>query len=101
MPKTTLFWAESRAAGFEVAMKGLDGGRLFIAACCVGLAYRLTEDAADYANQGSSLAYRFRVINLSRRYSPTTHGNLRGAGMVESAARRVFEGQRITCEASM
>ena len=88
--------------GLEAAMKGLDRGRLFIAACCVGLAYRLTEDAADYANERQQFGVpisRHQLVQALLADSLTE--TFAARGMVESAARKALEGERITCEASM
>ncbi|MBR1252294.1 acyl-CoA dehydrogenase family protein [Bradyrhizobium sp. AUGA SZCCT0240] len=88
--------------GLDAAMKGLDRGRLFIAACCVGLAYRLIEDATDYANGRQQFGVpisRHQLVQAMLADSLTE--TFAARGMVESAARKALEGERITCEASM
>jgi acyl-CoA dehydrogenase len=88
--------------GLDAAMKGLDRGRLFIAACCVGLAYRLIENATDYANGrvqfGVPIA-RHQLIQALLADSLTEAYAARG--MVENAARKAVRGEPISCEASM
>jgi len=88
--------------GLDAAMKGLDRGRLFIAACCVGLAYRLIENATDYANGrvqfGVPIA-RHQLIQALLADSLTEAYAARG--MVENAARKAGRGEPISCEASM
>jgi acyl-CoA dehydrogenase len=88
--------------GFEAAMAGLDRGRLFIAACCVGLAYRVIEDAADYALQrvqfGQPIA-KFQLIQALLADSLTEA--YAAEGMVRNAARRADLGETISCDASM
>jgi acyl-CoA dehydrogenase len=88
--------------GLDAAMKGLDRGRLFIAACCVGLAYRLIENATDYANGrvqfGVAIA-RHQLIQALLADSLTEAYAARG--MVENAARKAGRGEPISCEASM
>src|SRR6266540_1892230 len=88
--------------GFEAAMAGLDRGRLFIAACCVGLAYRVIEDAADYALQrvqfGQPIA-KFQLIQALLADSLTEA--YAAEGMVRNAARRADLGESISCDASM
>ncbi|XSC47480.1 acyl-CoA dehydrogenase family protein [Bradyrhizobium sp. RDT10] len=88
--------------GFSAAMAGLDRGRLFIAALCVGLAYRIVEDAADYAlqrNQFGQPIAKFQLIQALLADSLTeTYG---AEGMVRNAARKADLGETITCDASM
>jgi acyl-CoA dehydrogenase len=88
--------------GLAAAMKGLDRGRLFIAACCVGLAYRLIEDATDYANErvqfGVPIA-RHQLVQALLADSLTE--TFAARGMVEAAARKAVRGETISCEASM
>lgn len=88
--------------GLDAAMKGLDRGRLFIAACCVGLAYRLIENATDYANGRQQFGVpisRHQLVQAMLADSLTEAFAARG--MVETAARKAVAGERITCEASM
>jgi acyl-CoA dehydrogenase len=88
--------------GLGAAMGGLDRGRLFIAACCVGLAYRLIEDATDYANERHQFGVaisRHQLVQAMLADSLTEAFAARG--MVESAARKALRGEKITCEASM
>jgi acyl-CoA dehydrogenase len=88
--------------GLDAAMKGLDRGRLFIAACCVGLAYRLIENATDYANgrvQFGVPISRHQLIQALLADSLTEAYAARG--MVENAARKAAQGEPISCEASM
>ena len=47
VPAGNLLGAEGQ--GFEIAMRALDGGRLGIAACAVGLAQAALDDAVSYA----------------------------------------------------
>ncbi len=42
--------------GFKTAMKVLDRGRLHISAICVGVAYRLIEDAVNFLPNANSSA---------------------------------------------
>src|SRR5260370_26074170 len=88
--------------GLDAAMKGLDRGRLFIAACCVGLAYRLIENATDYANGRVQLGVAIARHQLGQ---PLLAHSLTEAyaarGMVENAARKAARGEPISCEASM
>jgi acyl-CoA dehydrogenase len=83
-------------------MAGLDRGRLFIAACCAGLAYRVIEDATDYAMQrvqfGQPIA-KFQLIQALLADSLTE--TYAAEGMVRNAARQAEAGEKITCEASM
>ena len=88
--------------GLNAAMKGLDRGRLFIAACCVGLAYRLIEDATDYANGRQQFGVpisRHQLVQAMLADSLTE--TFAARGMVETAARKAVDGEKITCEASM
>ncbi len=89
-------------AGFKIAMQSIDLGRLFIAACCVGLSYRLIEDATQYAMErkqfGKPIAQHQLVQamladSLTATYAAKT--------MVRSAARRLRDGNPIQVEASM
>lgn len=88
--------------GFKIAMQSIDLGRLFIAACCVGLAYRLIEDATQYAmgrvQFGKPIAQHQLVQamladSLTEAYAAKT--------MVRAAASKLNEGASIQAEASM
>jgi len=85
--------------GLDGRDEGLDRGRLFIAACCVGLAYRLIENAADYANGRVQFGVPSRAIT-----DPSAIGGFPDRGlcrprMVENAARKSRAGRAISCEA--
>jgi acyl-CoA dehydrogenase len=88
--------------GLVAAMAGLDRGRLFIAACCVGLAYRVIENATDYALQrvqfGRPIA-KFQLIQALLADSLTEA--FAAEGMVKNASRLAEMDRNITCEASM
>lgn len=88
--------------GFKIAMQSIDLGRLFIAACCVGLAYRLIEDATQYAigrvQFGKPIAQHQLVQamladSLTEAYA--------AKAMVRTAASKLNEGAGIQAEASM
>ncbi|WP_441232040.1 acyl-CoA dehydrogenase family protein [Tardiphaga sp. 215_C5_N2_1] len=88
--------------GLKAAMAGLDRGRLFIASCCVGLAYRLLEDATDYGLQRVQFGVpivRHQLIQALLADSLTEA--YAAQGMVENAARLASVGRPIGCEASM
>ncbi len=88
--------------GFQAAQAGLDRGRLFIGACCVGLAYRALEGAADYALQrrqfGQPIA-RFQLIQALLADAMTEA--YAAEGMVRNAARRADLGESFGAAASM
>lgn len=88
--------------GFKIAMQSIDLGRLFIAACCVGLAYRLIEDATQYAmgrvQFGKPIAQHQLVQamladSLTEAYAAKT--------MVRAAASKLNDDASIQAEASM
>jgi acyl-CoA dehydrogenase len=88
--------------GLEAAMAGLDRGRLFIAACCVGLAYRVIEDAADYALQRVQFGHPIAQFQLIQALLADSLTEAYAAeGMVRNAARRADLGETISCDASM
>jgi len=90
------------SVGLEAAMRGLDRGRLFIAACCVGLAYRLIEDATDYANQRQQFGVPISQHQLVQALLADSLTEAFAArGMIENAARKALQGDKISCEASM
>lgn len=93
---------EAPGSGFAAAMAGLDRGRLFIAACCVGLAYRVLELAVDYAigrrQFGKPIAEHQLIQALLADSMTEAYA---AEGMVRRAAAMADAGGKITMEASM
>lgn len=89
-------------AGFKIAMQSIDIGRLFIAACCVGLAYRLIEDATQYAltrvQFGKSIAQHQLIQALLADSLTEAYAT---KSMVRAAAQKLNDGVKIDAEASM
>jgi len=89
-------------AGFKIAMQSIDIGRLFIAACCAGLAYRLIEDATQYALSraqfGKPIA-QHQLIQAMLADSLTEAYATKA--MVRAAAQKLNDGMRIDADASM
>lgn len=88
--------------GFTIAMQSIDLGRLFIAACCAGLAYRLVEDATQYAMArvqfGKPIA-QHQLIQAMLADSLTEAYATKA--MVRAAASKLNEEAGIQAEASM
>jgi len=87
--------------GFRTAMKVLDRGRLHIAAVCVALAERLTDDALRYAMErrqfGKPIAEHQLVQALLADSRTEAYA---GRCMVLDAARRKDAGEAIATEAA-
>jgi alkylation response protein AidB-like acyl-CoA dehydrogenase len=63
--------AGRRGQGFRIAMAALDGGRLGISACAVGLAQAALDAAVDYAKERSSSASGSPTSRACRSCWPT------------------------------
>lgn len=88
--------------GLKAALGALDRGRLFIAACCAGLGYRVIEDAADYALQRKQFGKPIADHQLIQAMLAESQTECFAAqAMVESAARRAMSGASISMQASM
>ena len=88
--------------GLKAALGALDRGRLFIAACCAGLAYRIIEEAADYAQGREQFGKPISEHQLIQAMIADSQTEAFAAhSMVEKAARKALDGGQIGMEASM
>ncbi len=101
VPDEALLGAKE-GTGLKTALGALDRGRLFIAACCAGLAYRIIEDAADYAVSRVQFGVPIAEHQLIQAMIADSQTEAYAAhAMVEKAARKAMTGAPIGVEASM
>lgn len=87
--------------GFKTAMKVLDKGRLHIAAACVGLAERITDDMMDYAVSRKQFGKPISEFQLLQAMFADSKAECVAArAMVLDAARRRDLGDDVSVEAS-
>ena len=79
VPVANLIGAEGD--GFKIAMAGLDGGRLNIAACSIGGAQFCLDRTIDYMRERKQFGTRLvRFPGAARSASPTTRPSSRPRG---------------------
>jgi alkylation response protein AidB-like acyl-CoA dehydrogenase len=92
----------AKGGGFRIAMSALDGGRLGIAACAVGLAQAALDVAVDYAQQRQQFGKRiadFQGVSFLLADMATSIEAARALYL--SAARRRDAGQPFGTQAAM
>ncbi|MDR2001051.1 MAG: acyl-CoA dehydrogenase family protein [Zoogloeaceae bacterium] len=88
-------------AGFKMAMKVLDKGRINIAATCVGVSQRMLDDALRYAMEREQFGKPIAEFQLIQAMLADSKAELYAArSMVVDAARRRDEGQDVGTEAA-
>ena len=88
--------------GFKIAMSGLDGGRLGIAACAVGLAQAALDVAVDYARQRKQFGQRIADFQgLSFLLADMATSVEAARALYLSAARLKDAGRPYATQASM
>jgi alkylation response protein AidB-like acyl-CoA dehydrogenase len=88
--------------GFAIAMSALDGGRLGIAACAVGLAQAALDAAAGYAAQRTAFGQRIDGFQgVSFMLADMATGVAAGRALYLDAARRRDAGQPYSRHAAM
>ncbi|MFW6094643.1 MAG: acyl-CoA dehydrogenase family protein [Pseudomonadota bacterium] len=87
--------------GFATAMKTLDRGRLHISALAVGAAYRLIDEALDFAMERKQFGSRVADFQLVQAMLADSRAEAYAAEcMVRDAARRRDAGERVSTLAS-
>jgi alkylation response protein AidB-like acyl-CoA dehydrogenase len=88
--------------GFQIAMSALDGGRLGIAACAVGLAQAALNTATAYAAQRAQFGRPIAAFQgVSFMLADMATGIAAGRALYLAAARRKDAGQPVTQHAAM
>ena len=91
----------AEGVGFKTAMKGLDKGRLHIAAICVGAAQRMLDDALRYAMERKQFGKPIAEFQLIQAMLADSKAEIYASRcMVIDAARKRDEGQNVGTEAS-
>ncbi len=87
--------------GFKTAMKVLDRGRLHISAICVGVAYRLIEDAVNFSAERKQFGKPIIEHQLIQAMLADSRAEaFAGRSMVLEAARSKDRGERVSLDAS-
>jgi len=88
--------------GFVIAMSALDGGRLGIAACAVGLAQAALDAAASYAGERTAFGQPIGAFQgVSFMLADMATGIAAGRALYLDAARRRDQGQPYSHHAAM
>lgn len=99
IPASALIGREG--AGFKVAMRALDRGRLHIAAMCVGISERLIDEGLRYAMGRPQFGKPIAEYQLVQAMLADSKAEAYAARcMVLETARRLDRGERVSVEAS-